>query len=77
VLQPLIITLAYAHSDLAVVVATAREADTVASVEAKRHELCRLLSDGHVFGFVCFIMNGSQHYFHGHDIDNYVSVTLI
>ena len=55
---------AYAHNQVAVIVALASALDTVGAVEAKREEGCRLLSDGHVFGFVCFIMNGSQHYFH-------------
>ena len=58
------IILSYAHTDFAVLFAAAGALDTVATVEAKRQKLCRLLSFGHVFGFVCFIMNGSQHYFH-------------
>ena len=64
-LYPRQISLAYAHNQVAVIVALTSALDTVGAVEAKREEGCRLLSDGHVFGFVCFIMNGSQHYFHG------------
>jgi hypothetical protein len=71
------IILAYSHTYFAVLFAAAGALDTVATVEAKRQKLCRLLSFGHAWDFVCFIMNDSQHYFHGHDIDHYVSVILI
>jgi len=59
-----IIILSYAHTDFAVLFAAADTLDTVATVEAKRQELCRLLSFWHAFDFICFIMNDMKHYFH-------------
>ena len=41
------IILAYAHTYFAVLFAAAGALDTVATVEAKRQKLCRLLSFGH------------------------------
>ena len=41
------IILSYAHNHFAVLVATARELDTVVGVKAKRQQCCSSLSDWH------------------------------